>query len=113
MTTTPTPPAPPAAPSASPRATTPGVPRGTLSPTPTPDSGVPIDGDERPGWVAWLALDAIAPSAENPRTRFDEEGLAELAESIRAHGVLEPVLVRPPPPPIVPDPAAERPWAPS
>jgi ParB family chromosome partitioning protein len=60
-----------------------------------------------PERVAWLALDDVAPSPENPRTRFDAEGLAELAASIRAHGVLEPVLVRPLPPPVVPDPAAE------
>jgi len=42
-----------------------------------------------------IGLDDVAPSPDNPRRRFDEAALAELAESIKAHGVLEPVLVRP------------------
>lgn len=41
-----------------------------------------------------LPLGSIVPNALNPRNHFDEEGLQELAESIKAHGVLEPVLVR-------------------
>jgi ParB/RepB/Spo0J family partition protein len=42
-----------------------------------------------------IALGAIYPSPHNPRKRFDEAELNELAESIRAKGVLQPVLVRP------------------
>jgi ParB family chromosome partitioning protein len=64
---------------------------------------------EPPERVAWLALDDVVPSPENPRRRFDAEDLAELADSIRAHGVLEPVLVRSRPRAVVPDPAAEIP----
>jgi ParB family chromosome partitioning protein len=41
-----------------------------------------------------LPLDAIAPNPDQPRRRFDEEGLAGLAESLRERGVLQPVLVR-------------------
>lgn len=37
----------------------------------------------------------IKPNPRQPRRRFDEEGLQELADSIGAHGVLNPVLVRP------------------
>jgi ParB/RepB/Spo0J family partition protein len=43
----------------------------------------------------WLSLDQIRHSPTNPRRRFDEAALAELAESIKAKGVLQPVLVRP------------------
>src|ERR1700682_6179573 len=42
-----------------------------------------------------IALDQIAPSPSNPRKKFDEAALAELAESIRSKGVLHPVLLRP------------------
>lgn len=42
-----------------------------------------------------LLLDEIEPNREQPRKAFDETALAELADSIRAHGVLQPLLVRP------------------
>jgi ParB family chromosome partitioning protein len=38
-------------------------------------------------------VDLIAPNPEQPRTTFDSASLAELAESIREHGVLQPVVV--------------------
>lgn len=41
-----------------------------------------------------IRLDRIEASAANPRKHFRDEGLEELARSIEAHGVLEPVLVR-------------------
>ena len=37
----------------------------------------------------------ISPNPNQPRGRFDEEGLVELAHSIRELGVLQPILVRP------------------
>jgi ParB family chromosome partitioning protein len=37
----------------------------------------------------------IQPNGRQPRQRFDDARLAELAESIRARGVLQPVVVRP------------------
>src|ERR687896_1834602 len=37
----------------------------------------------------------IQPNGRQPRRRFDDARLAELAESIRARGVLQPVVVRP------------------
>jgi len=37
----------------------------------------------------------IRPNPAQPRQHFDEDALAELAESIRRHGVLQPVLLRP------------------
>ncbi len=45
--------------------------------------------------VIGLAPDRIRPNPRNPRRHFDEAALAELAASIRQHGVLEPILVRP------------------
>lgn len=42
-----------------------------------------------------VAIDAIRPNPFQPRTEMDEAALAELTESIRTHGVLEPVIVRP------------------
>lgn len=45
-----------------------------------------------------IPLDQVAPSGTNPRSSFDEPALADLAESIRVHGVLQPILVRPLPP---------------
>lgn len=42
-----------------------------------------------------LRLDLIAPSLTNPRKTFDAAKLAELADSIKASGVHQPVLVRP------------------
>ncbi len=44
-----------------------------------------------------LPLDLVAPNPRQPRREFDDEALLALAESIRARGVLQPVLVRPVP----------------
>ena len=42
-----------------------------------------------------LPLESLAESANNPRRRFDEAALNELAESIRTQGILAPLVVRP------------------
>lgn len=42
-----------------------------------------------------LSLNEIIPNKDQPRKTFDEGALAELADSIRQHGVLQPLLVRP------------------
>jgi ParB family chromosome partitioning protein len=41
-----------------------------------------------------IALSKISPNPKQPRIEFEPEALEELAESIRAQGVLQPVLVR-------------------
>ena len=41
-----------------------------------------------------LPIGAISPNQRQPRTQFDEEGLAALTASVRELGVLQPVLVR-------------------
>ena len=42
-----------------------------------------------------LRLSEIVPNRAQPRKQFDEEALAQLADSIAQHGVLQPLLVRP------------------
>lgn len=42
-----------------------------------------------------LAVNDIIPNKEQPRKTFDEAALQELADSIKQHGVLQPLLVRP------------------
>jgi ParB family chromosome partitioning protein len=44
--------------------------------------------------VVEIAIDQIQPNPYQPRKRFDEESLRELAESIRVNGVLQPVIVK-------------------
>ena len=49
----------------------------------------------RTSGVRNVPLDRIEANPENPRLVFEESALEELAASIREHGVLQPVLVRP------------------
>lgn len=42
-----------------------------------------------------LPINDIIPNKDQPRKTFDEAALEELADSIRQHGVLQPLLVRP------------------
>jgi len=41
-----------------------------------------------------LAIDRIAPNPWQPRVRFDDAKLQEMAQSIREHGIIEPLVVR-------------------
>lgn len=41
-----------------------------------------------------LPITAIQPNAQQPRSDFDEAHLAELAASITAHGIIQPIIVR-------------------
>jgi ParB family chromosome partitioning protein len=43
----------------------------------------------------YLAIDTIHESTTNPRRTFEESKLNELAESIRQHGLIQPITVRP------------------
>lgn len=51
--------------------------------------------DSRPATqgIALVSVDNIAPNPRQPRARFDPEELRELAESIREHGVIQPLVV--------------------
>ena len=42
-----------------------------------------------------VAVELVSPNPDQPRKRFDEAGLQALAESMKARGVLQPILVRP------------------
>lgn len=42
-----------------------------------------------------LNITKVEPNREQPRRKFDEDALMELADSIRQYGVLEPILVQP------------------
>jgi ParB family chromosome partitioning protein len=45
--------------------------------------------------LAHIDVDQIHPNAKQPRKRFDDEAVSGLAESIRAQGLIQPVVVRP------------------
>jgi ParB family transcriptional regulator, chromosome partitioning protein len=45
--------------------------------------------------IARLPVADIVPNPGQPRRQFDEAAMAELAASVKAHGVLQPILVRP------------------
>ena len=47
--------------------------------------------------VSTLAVSEIEPNRGQPRKQFDPAALADLADSIRQHGVLQPLVVRPMP----------------
>ena len=50
---------------------------------------------EEQGKVVTLRISEIEPNRDQPRKTFDEAALADLADSIAQHGVLQPLLVRP------------------
>ncbi|MBI3127756.1 MAG: ParB/RepB/Spo0J family partition protein [Candidatus Tectomicrobia bacterium] len=66
------------------------------------ESAAPAAAEEAPvpasepgeGKLFAISPDRLRPGVHQPRTDFDEEDLAELAESVRAHGILQPILVR-------------------
>jgi ParB family chromosome partitioning protein len=45
--------------------------------------------------LATLPIDALQPGRYQPRTHMDPQSLGELAESIKAQGVMQPILARP------------------
>lgn len=54
-----------------------------------------IHGEELPSLeVVTLRLREIMPNTRQPRTRFDDAALDELAQSIREHGVIQPIIVK-------------------
>lgn len=51
--------------------------------------------DDSQSGVTTVRISEIEPNLSQPRKQFDEEALSELADSIAAHGVLQPLLIRP------------------
>ncbi len=64
-----------------------------LGPTASGDGGADTQGSS-PGQPASLLLSDMVPGTYQPRTRMDEGALYELAESIKAQGIMQPILVR-------------------
>jgi len=59
-------------------------------------TGQPTPRPTQPGtWVSRIPVTGIRPNPHQPRRAFPEAELEELAASIREHGVLQPLLVRP------------------
>jgi ParB family chromosome partitioning protein len=55
-----------------------------------PDPSLPRDGEK----VEKVPLERLSPSPLQPRKNFAEEALEELKESIRQHGIIQPLIVR-------------------
>jgi len=72
-------------PEAPPRETKPGFLLGGL---PAPGAAPPKD------IVLRVPIGSITPNPRQPRTHFDEDSLADLANSIRRHGILQPLIVK-------------------
>lgn len=53
-----------------------------------------VEEEKTAGGVRTLRISAIDPKSDQPRKTFDAESLAQLAESIAANGILQPILVR-------------------
>ena len=68
------------------------------------------DGPTRSVGVRIIRIDRIEPNPEQPRLVFEQAALDELASSIREHGVLQPILVRPRGPNAYQIVAGERRW---
>jgi ParB family chromosome partitioning protein len=56
-------------------------------------AGTDDKGEREP--LQMLSIDRLKPGRYQPRTRMDEASLDELSASIREHGVMQPILVRP------------------
>lgn len=65
-----------------------------LGPTPKQDlaPGQVFRADESKIWQ--MSVAKIQPNREQPRQNFDKESLLELSRSIKAHGILQPIIVR-------------------
>ena len=50
--------------------------------------------EDAPDAVRYIGINDIKPNAAQPRKHFNEEKIDELAESIREHGIIQPLVVR-------------------
>lgn len=53
-----------------------------------------IDNNTDDGAVTALKISEVEPNKNQPRSDFDDEALGELADSIREHGIIQPLVVR-------------------
>ena len=61
------------------------------------DKPAPSAGAARIGADGRVPIEFVGPNPRNPRRNFAEAELADLAQSIREHGIVQPVVVRPAP----------------
>ncbi|MGH7196214.1 MAG: ParB/RepB/Spo0J family partition protein [Candidatus Saccharimonadales bacterium] len=54
-----------------------------------------LEQDERLSELRTIKIDVIVPNPHQPRHNFDEVALKELADSIKEHGILQPIVVTP------------------
>jgi len=57
------------------------------------DALIPGDDSQDRSGIQAISVNRISPNPRQPRQEFDPEQLAELAQSIREHGVLQPLIV--------------------
>ena len=60
---------------------------------PAPDASTPSAEPGPPASPTILPIERLLPNRLQPRTRFDDEQLEELAESIRVQGIIQPLIV--------------------
>jgi ParB family transcriptional regulator, chromosome partitioning protein len=65
-----------------------------LIPAVTPPPSIPSARELAPGRPAELDIDLLTPNPRQPRLLMEDTALEELAQSIRSHGVIQPILVR-------------------
>lgn len=69
-------------------------PSSAISVTPSGAAAAPARAVEAAGAVLQVDIDLIEPSPYQPRTRFAQAALEELAQSIRSTGIIQPLVVR-------------------
>ena len=69
--------------------------RGPGAPTSRPGIVSLIESRATHAQIREVPVGKILPNPAQPRLSYDEDSLTELADSIREHGVLQPILVRP------------------
>jgi len=74
-----------------------GLGKGLDALIPTGGKSSPASSNAGAGGVLQVSVDSIQPNPRQPRVHFKEEDLAELAASIREHGVIQPLIVSPKP----------------
>jgi ParB family chromosome partitioning protein len=72
-----------------------GLGKGLESLIPTGGKTPPASTGSHVGGVQQVAVESIQPNPRQPRIHFKEEDLADLAASIREHGVIQPLIVTP------------------
>lgn len=71
----------------------PGLGKGLDALIPQVDPTSPPASAESTGGILEVPINAIAPNPRQPRDNFDTTELAELATSIQAHGILQPLII--------------------